>query len=123
MKEEGMKTTYEVYRVGQSEPERGEIDWEGPPGYDRIRALVEPLLGAGEPLEHVSVLHNGQRCDMFVSEMGHCALTTRGPLPINDKATAIYRNYSLTMAPGMNPEDLPDIAGTAVLFPGRVVWT
>jgi hypothetical protein len=117
------KTVYEVYRVGQSEPERGEIDWDGPPGYDRIRALVEPLLGAGEPLEHVSVLHNGQRCDMFVSELGNVALTSREPLPINERATAIYRNYTLTKDPGRFPGGLPAIAGTAVLFPDRIVWT
>jgi hypothetical protein len=118
-----MKTTYEIYRVGQSEPERGETDWPSNPGYDRIKALVEPLLGEGEPLEHVSVLHKGHRRDMFVSELGHRDLTTRGPLPINDEGTKIYRNYSLAMEPGRDPESLPDIAGTAVLFPTRTVWT
>lgn len=117
-----MKTIYEVYRVGQSEPELGEIDWPSDPGRDRVKALVEPLLGAGEPLEHVSVLHNGRGCDMFVSEMGHRALTTRGPLPINDMATRIYRNYSLTKGLTTIPDTLPEIAGTAILFPDRTVW-
>lgn len=118
-----MKTTYEIYRVGQSEPERGEIDWPLAPGYDRIKALVEPLLGEKEPMEHLSVLHNGKRRDMFASEYGHVQLTWRASLPINDVATAIYRHYSLTHNPEQNPDDLPDIAGTAVLFTDRVVWT
>jgi len=118
-----MKTTYEIYRVGQSEPERGEVDWPTEPSYALIKALVEPLLGAGEPLDHVSVLHNDRRCDMFVSELGHVELTSRAPLPINDAATAIYRHNWLTQHPETDPEDLPEIAGTSVLFPDRLVWT
>lgn len=118
-----MKTTYEVYRVGTAEVERCEVDWPSAPGYDRIKALVEPLLGEKEPLEHVAVLHEGKRRDMFVSEYGHVRLTTRPPLPINDVATKIYRNNWMTRFPETDPETLPDIAGTAVLFTNRIVWT
>lgn len=118
-----MKTTYEIYRVG-APPERHEIDWPRDPGRDRIEALVEMLLDeqSREPPEHVSVLHNGERCDMFVSEIGHRALTWREPLPINEAATRIYRNNWLTYRPGTDPESLPAIAGTAILFPDRQVW-
>lgn len=118
-----MKTTYEIYRVGQTEPERGEIDWPQEPSYGVIKALVEPLLGEKEPMEHVAVLHNGDRRDMFVSEYGHMKLTWRAPLPINDVATKIYRHNWLTQHPEADPDDLPNIAGTAVLFTDRVVWT
>ena len=116
-----MKTEYSIYRAGHASPERHEIDWPDDPGYDRIKTLVEPLLGAGEPLEHVAVLYNGERHDMFVSEVGQLQLTTRGPLPINAAATAVYRCNWLTHHPDTNPDDLPNIAGVAVLF-HRPVW-
>lgn len=116
-----MLTKYDVYRVGQSTPERGEVDWPRSPGYKTIAALVEPILGEGEPLEHVAVLVGEARRDMFVSELGHVALTTRGPLPINFKATEIYRHNWMTQHPDDNPDSLPTIAGTAVLF-HRIVW-
>ena len=97
------------------------IDWPHEPGYKKIKALVDPLLGAGEPLEHVSVLHDGKRKDMFVSELGHVELTTRRPLPINATATKIYRAAALSNDPGAHPDELPDIAGVAILF-HRIVW-
>lgn len=121
-----VKTTYEIYRVGEPEPERHEIDWPRAPGYDAIRGLVEPLLderGRGrEPLEHITVLHEGWGRDMFVSEYGRVALTWREPLPVNEAATRIYRNNRLTQHPDTDPETLPTIAGTAVLFTNRIVW-
>lgn len=117
-----MKTEYTIFKPGDSAVERGEIDWPPEPGYKLIKALVESLLGDGEPLEHVSVLHDGRRRDMFVSDLGHMHLTTRGPLPINDRATAIYRNNWMTRYPDSDPETLPTIAGTAILF-HRIVWT
>lgn len=115
-----MKTTYSIYRPGIAEPERGEIEWPEDPGYQRIKALVEPLLGDKERLEHVTVLHNDGPADMFVSEMGHMVLTYRVPLPINDAATAIYRAAWMRRHPGDDPHDLPTIAGVAVLFDRRV---
>jgi hypothetical protein len=59
---------------------------------------------------------------MFVSEYGHMRLTTRERLPINDRATAIYRNNWMTQYPDTDPETLPNIAGIAILF-YRTVWT
>lgn len=116
-----MNTTYAVYYAGRVDPEVYVVDWPKDPGYGRIKALVEPLIG-GEPLEQVAVLHAGQRRDMFVSETGNVHLTTRDPLPINDAATAIYRHNRLTQHPGTDPDTLPTIAGTAVLFTNRRVW-
>ena len=37
------------------------------------------------PLEHVTVLHDGKRADMFVDEMGHVRMD--GPKTRNDVAT------------------------------------
>lgn len=116
-----LKTSYLIFRPGSEEPEVAEVDWPREPGYHRIKALVEPLLGENEPLEHVSVLYNERPTDMFVSEMGAIALATRGPLPVNRAATEIYRAWSMKRRPGDNPETLPHIAGTAVVFQ-RQVW-
>ena len=117
-----MKTEYTIFRVGDAAVERGEVDWPRRAGYHKIKGLVEPILGDGEPLEHVTVLWQGKRADMFVSELGHMALTDRGPLPRNDRATDIYRTNWMTQHPDQDPESLPTIAGTAILF-HRIVWT
>ncbi|MGH6714927.1 MAG: hypothetical protein ACREDC_01935 [Bradyrhizobium sp.] len=99
---------------------QGEIDWGHDPGFRSIKTLVEPLLGLGEPFEHVTVLHEGRRVDMFVSELGRVSLATRAPLPINPRATKIYRCNWLTEYPDDDPNSLPAIAGVAVLFLQRV---
>ena len=111
-------TPYQIIMPGDTVIARLEW-WPAEPGYEAIRDLVEPLIG-GEPLEHVSVLHNGQRRDMFVSELGQLALTHRGPLPRNERATEIYRANWLSRHRYCDPETLPWIAGTAVLFERRV---
>ena len=113
-----MDTSYTVFRVGCA-PEKVSAFLPPEPGYDALKGIIEPLIN-GEPLEHVSVLHEGHRRDMFVSEIGALALTTRDPLPVNREATAIYRNNWLTQHPGTDPDDLPAIHGTAVLFDRRV---
>lgn len=110
-----MKTTATIIRADGTEEQR-ELDWPHEPGYHAIRDLVEPVLGAGRFLEHVAVLHEGQRTDMFVDDSG-----LLDGLPRNEKATAIYRNNVLTHEPGTDPESLPHIAGTAILM-SRRVW-
>lgn len=117
-----MKTEYTIFRVGDGAVERGEVDWPREPGYHKIRDLVEPILGDGEPMEHVSVLWQGKRADMFVSKYGHMALDSRPPLPRNDRATDIYRTKWMTQHPDGDPESLLTITGTAILF-HRIVWT
>lgn len=116
-----MKTEYTIYRPGEGAAERGEVDWPQSPTYETMKALIEPILGEGEPLEHVTVLFNGKRADMFVSELSHVALTTRAPLRHNDRATNIYRTNWMAQHPDQDSETLPSIAGTAVLF-HRLVW-
>jgi hypothetical protein len=94
-----------------------------PPTWRSLNELIRPLLDGGD-LEHVRVFTHfaegepDRYLDMFVDEMG-------GPkgLPRNDRATVIYRNNVLVHAPAEypDPEALPMIYGTAVLF-ARRVW-
>jgi hypothetical protein len=109
-------TTYHILATDGERTTRT-VEWPRDPGYDRIKALIEPILGAGNWLEHVAVLHEGQRRDMFVDENGHSKR-----LPRNEVATEIYRSNWLTQHPGVDPEELPHIVGPAVLFPDRLVW-
>lgn len=109
-----MLTKFTIYRPG-AEPEEREVDLAEIPGYRDLRVLIKPLLdGAG--LEHVAVLHDGERRDMFVDEFGAIRR-----LPRNEAATAIYRNATLTREPGTDPETIPAIYGPAILF-ARRVW-
>jgi hypothetical protein len=86
------------------------------PRLDHLRKLIEPHLD-GERLEHVSVLWEGQRRDMFVGETS----SINGRMIRNIRATEIYRNNWLTRNLGADPESLPAISGPAVLF-DRIVW-
>jgi hypothetical protein len=92
-----------------------------PPGqqfHAALRKIVTEIVG--EPMEHVKVFTdfnggpNYRYLDMFVNELGHMK---DPPLPRNQAATFIYRRNWMSHAnkPG-NPEDLPWIAGPAVLF-------
>lgn len=84
--------------------------------YEELRPLIVEHLNGADP-EHVYVLHNGERRDLFVDEVGHLK-----HLPRNEAATSIYRNAYLSRHPGTHPEALDWIAGPAVLFPDDVVW-
>jgi hypothetical protein len=121
-----MITGYTIYRPDGSEEHR-EVDWPRNPGYELIRNLVEPIVEG--PMEHVAVLDPAKvrrrrvdpaldRRDMFVDEIGH---VRKDPRPRNEAATRIYRANWLRAHPGTDPETLPSIAGTAVLF-HRIVW-
>lgn len=117
-----METTYTVYRTDGT-MSCGEVDWPENPSLRQIEAVVEPLIG-GE-LEHVRVLDPAKveadeigrddYRDLFVDEMGHQKSKSR-----NDRATVIYRANWLR-AEGGEAEELPWIAGDAVLF-DRVIW-
>lgn len=82
-----------------------------------IKNAVEPHLD-GERLEHVAVLWEGERRDMFVGEES----SVNGRMIRNVRATVIYRNNWLTQHPDCDPESLPAISGPAVVFPHRRVW-
>jgi hypothetical protein len=88
-----------------------------PEGYKAIKAALAPIIGT--KIEHVTVLHDGNRHDMFVSEDGHVQC-----LPRNELATTVYRNAHMTQraVPGEDPKGLPWIAGPAVLFHNVIVW-
>ena len=111
-----MFTTYEVITADDKEPIKGEVaNWPIDPGYDAIKIVVAPWLGDGNDMEHVTVIHNGKRTDMFVDEIG--ALKR---LPVNCRATAIYHANFLQYHPGEDTSELPKIHGTAVLFHRRI---
>lgn len=82
-------------------------------GYDNIKKIVEPLLG-GQGLEHVSVLFEQRRADMFVGEN-----SANNGSPVNPDATTIYQAYAVSR--GEKPADLPSIYGPAVIFE-KLVW-
>lgn len=109
-----MRTTLTILRPG-AEPVTETHVLDPKPGLPRLRELVEPHLNGGR-LERVAVLHDGLYTDMFVHEEGHAA-----GLPRNEAATEIYRANWLSRNPGGDPESVPWIAGTAVLF-SRRVW-
>lgn len=66
-------------------------------------------------IEHVNVLYEGRRQHMFVNEMGAISTNERGPLPVNERATEIYQNASVTLR-GASPANLPKIHGNAILL-------
>lgn len=102
-----------IYRAdGTSEM----TDVERPEGYHAIKTLVEPHLD-GARMEHVTVLLNGKRSDMFVDEFSRIH-----DLPLNRAATAIYRANWLSRHPETDPEEMDWIAGPAVVFSTQV-WT
>ena len=121
-----MNWNYTIFRAdGSQEP--GCVDWPENPVFKVIRALVEPIVGG--PMEHVTVLDpakidadevdpQADRRDLFVDEMAHVRET---PKPRNEAATRIYRANWLRAHPDDEPEELPFIAGDAVLFE-RIVW-
>lgn len=88
-----------------------------PPTLAELKSVVEPHV-AGD-MEHVYIFNdralNG-RGDMFCDEVGQL----KG-LPRNQAATALYRKAWI-QATGDDPESLPWIAGTAVVF-DETVWT
>lgn len=108
------------------------VDLPERPKYGDLSNVMRRFLGTysdprgGEPvaelMEHVSVLVDGERRDMFVCELGDCKLRTRGPLPFNPQASALMRAVTLAERPDADPDTLAKVCGVAVLFDGRRVW-
>ena len=109
-----MQTKYLIFHTDNSVEEK-EIDWPTKPTFKVINSLLEPILN-GAYLEHVSVLYEDKRSDMFLDEEGKLKHLSR-----NEKATAIYRAATLKYKPKTPPETLDFICGTAILFT-RIVW-
>jgi hypothetical protein len=86
--------------------------------YEALKTIILDVIGHDNDLEHVNVFWEGRYCDMFVDETGLLK-----NLPINARATEIYRNNMLVHAPGLIPiEDMAFVYGDVVLFTERV-WT
>lgn len=112
--------TLTILRPG-AEPELRTIELENAegrstPGLKALHQVLDPLLETTD-LEHVHVLYQGKPTDMFVDEIG-----VEKRLARNEAATAIYRSFWLSTHPDDDPESLPAIYGTAVLF-SRTVWS
>lgn len=110
-----------VLRPGATEPEIVNVRLPDKPSLKELHAFLDPyFVREGETkaryFEHVSVLFNGERADMFVDETG-----VNDGLPRNEAATAIYRAAWLRSHPDVDPESLPHIAGIAVI-PWRRLW-
>lgn len=84
--------------------------------YDFLKHAMAGIFD--EDFEHVAVLFEGTRRDMFVGETS----SINGRHIRNVRATEIYRNNTMTHHPGTDPESLPAISGPAVLFPDFIVW-
>ncbi|MEJ6846802.1 hypothetical protein V3589_11355 [Sinorhizobium fredii] len=86
-----------------------------------LREIVEPITG--DRMAHVPVLTDFldgvdyQPADMFVNARWH---HYDPPLPRNEAATILYRRHVLLNQEVADPEELPWIAGPAVLFKHRV---
>ena len=109
-----MKTDLLILRADGTRETRS-IEMAGDPGLAELRDVLEPILGGRH--EHVAVLHEGRRADMFVHEDGHGLRRPR-----NEAATATYRASWMGRHPATDPETLPWIAGDAVVF-SRIVWS
>lgn len=83
------------------------------PGREILCRLVEPFLD-DKPMEHVTVLFEGKRGDMFVDETG-----ALDGLPANAAATDIY--YAAWEKSGGERVPGFEICGVAVVF-DRQVW-
>jgi hypothetical protein len=97
------------------------INWPDKPCRSQVEFLVEEILGPGEVALHVEMPDD--RRDMFVSALGHLRLNDDDSdgVPFNPIATSIYRANLMRARPGTDPETVPAIVGTAVVF-DRVVW-
>jgi hypothetical protein len=103
------------------------VDLPEEPNHTAIAKLVIPLIGGGKHvyMERVRVLAdfdggtNYQPTDMIVDED-----FLRKRLPRNEYATTIYRRATMLGRTGVpapsDPETLPPILGTAVLFDRRI---
>jgi hypothetical protein len=117
------ETQLRIFRIDDPPSVQPVVLDGNPPTWRSLNELIRPLLDGGDP-EHVRVFtyfaegEPDRYLDMFVDELG-------GPkgLPRNDRATVIYRNNVLVHAPAEypDPEAMPMIYGTAVLF-ARRVW-
>jgi hypothetical protein len=107
-----METKFTVYFPDGTKAERM-TDIPRDPGYGLLKTLLKEFIP--NHFEHVAVLHDDKRLDMFVDEDG-----LMKKMPRNEAATEIFRTNWLKKYPKTPPEELSFIVGTAVLFHRRV---
>ncbi len=84
--------------------DKGKVHWFGADGTQTTEEdVTQPTFSAMEEFlmgktEHVTVLHNGKRCSMFVNEFGRSQWADRNPT-----ATQIY--FAASRARGIDPEN------------------
>lgn len=106
------KLTFHIYRPGHSQEGKGVMLWTG--SFQDIRGKINELVDG--QYEHVAVLFNGRRADMFVEE--HSA----GSMPVNELATKIYHASSLSRDPKADTSTWPKVYGPAIVF-DEIVWS
>lgn len=101
--------TYQVIPANPIQPIRtGEGSISDEPG--ELERVANQHLGGGRA-QRIEVLDGGDFKEMYVDDIIHLK-----DLPRNERATALYRADYLADNPLVDPESLPYIAGTAVLF-------
>lgn len=76
--------------------------------------VASPLLGC-RAFEHIRMHVNGEPRDLFCDEM-----TGIKDMPVNERATELYRSLLLAANPHADPASLPRICGTVVVFDEQV---
>lgn len=107
---------YTILRLNGMD-EHGEMDADHKVLLPNLRALWEEV-SPGTKFERVRVFWPRTYTDMFVDETG-----ARKKLPVNYKATRIYRNNVIYFEKITNQEeiqDMPRIHGVAILFHSQI---
>ena len=110
-----------IYKPGSMYPIAWTITLPKEHHYPDLNATIGALIGPNK-IEHVAVLYNGERHDLFVDEFSAInprvafddpKLPDEGPQPVNEAATLIYHEASRQR--GDDLTDAPKIHGVAVL--------
>jgi hypothetical protein len=110
-----MPCSFRVIPADKAEPiHAGMVMMPDVPEEEEIRGVVEPMLG-GFTTTLVKVLDEGKAREMFVDE-----LATPKELPRNERATKLYRDFLSERFPDVARDDMPHIAGTAIVFDEQV---
>ena len=105
-----------VFTPGTSELIRHQITIPQEPHYGDLNKAIGPLIGGGiKNIEHVTVLFDGVRADMFVDDES----ASKG-LEVNQAATRVYHEASRRRGDDMTAA--PRIYGVAVLSK-KILWT
>lgn len=104
-----------IYRPGESAPTTQTVPW--PNNYREMNAAFSPMIGGR--IEHISVLFEGERMDMFVT-FDDPDLPDRDPLLVNEAATQIYHGASIARGDKSDRSKWPKIHGVAIITRQRV---